>query len=196
MKKGAKRLPDGTYSQPPGDEAEVKASGVFMEIADASAASKSDKARIADLEARLAASEAARTAEQQTALDLVKSQGLMMDAPTQERPTGRTVMMEKCVGYKRTGFEHGRAVREPIFEDVPMATYYYKVIMAPCGGLDIKINGQPFNHGMTYEVDIDTLRTMKDIVWRTWTHDKSVHGDSDENAYRKHTNPVLNARAY
>lgn len=167
---------------------------------DMDAISKSDYQKLleqnAELLERLAASDAARGKAEQAALDATNAQSLMYEAPTQERPTGRFIEVEKCVGYKRVGWEHGRAVREPVLEMVKVPTYFYKVVMAPCGGLDLKINGQPFMHGVTYEVDVDTLRTMKDIVWRTWTHDKSIHGDSDENAYRKPTNPVLNARAY
>jgi hypothetical protein len=194
LKKGWKRDPATGNFYDPATREQSKDS--YIEPVDASSSSAADKARIRDLEARLAASEAARTAEQQSALDIVKAQGLGMTAPTDERPTGRTVGIIKCVGYKRTGFEHGRVQREPVFEEVQVPTFYYKVIMAACGGLDLKLNGQPFCHGMTYEVDLDTLRTMKDIVWRTWTHDQSVHGDSAENAYRKQNNPVLNARAY
>lgn len=190
--------PKGSKNKPQNDQADAAQS--VTEIVDVSDVSGDEveklRAENADLIRRLAEADAARGSEQQSALDMVRAQGLGMDAPTQERPTGRTMPMEKCVGYKRIGWEHGRPIREPIFEVVDEPTYYYKVIMAPCGGIDLKINGNPLMHGAVYELDIDTLRTVKDIVFRTWAHDKAVFGDDKENAYRQKQNPTLSARSY
>lgn len=193
--------PKGSKNKSHG-EADAAAEQPAIKVAalDMSAVTQTDYERLleqnADLLRRLKESDAARSTAEQAALDAANAQSLMYEAPTQERPTGRFIEVEKCVRYKRVGFEHGRAVLEPVFDVVKVPTFFYKVIMAPCGGLDFKLNGQPFMHGVTYELDEDTLRTAKDIVWRTWTHDRAVHGDNDENAYRKATNPVLNARAY
>jgi len=114
----------------------------------------------------------------------------------EEIPTGKTKMIIKCVGYKRTGFENGRVTREPIFEEVEVPTYRYKIDMAPCGGIDLKINDVAYYHGQTIEVDIDTLRTIKDTVYKTWAHDASVHGNKDENAYRPKTHEKISARGF
>ena len=56
--------------------------------------------------------------------------------------------------------------------------------LPPVGGVDLKINDVSFYHGVVYELDIDTLRSVKEMVYRLWDHDRSIHG-SDENFYRK-----------
>ena len=179
MKKGWKRQPDGTFAPPPEDAV----AGSYAKVVDVEAVSSDDlaslKSTIADLEARLKASEDARSSEEQSNLDMVKAQGFSMGDQVTERPTGRTVSIEKCSGYERVGFEKGRAIYEPKFKTVTVPTYYYKIMMAPCGGLQARLNGQDFVHGSVVEVDIDTLRTLKDIVFRTWSHEGSIHDLTD-----------------
>jgi len=164
-------------------------------IDDAPAGSEKDLlAEIAALKAQLATSEGARDAAQESALALAHAQAGVVPSDIQEVPTGRTRLVEKCTGYKRAGFENGRALKEPIFEEVEVPTYFYRINMPPCGGSDLKINGAAYYHGATYEFDIDTLRSVKEIVYRAWDHDRQIHG-SDENFYRQPSKTVLSARA-
>ena len=132
------------------------------------------------------------TASQEAAFNAANVQG----GDVEEIPTGKTKTVIKCVGYKRTGFENGRVTREPVFEEVEVPTYYYRIDMAPCGGMDLKINDVAYYHGQTVEVDIDTLRTIKDTVYKTWAHDAAVHGNKDENAYRPQTLKKISARGF
>ena len=150
-------------------------------------------AEMADLKAQLAHEKSERTREQQDALELAQSQGVLMQTGIEEIPTGRKVSIEKCVRYKRVGFEKGRPVHEPVFEEVEVPTYYYKIDMPPCGGWDLKTNGMPIYQGSTVEVDVDTLRDLKDRIYRLWAHDASLHGN-DENAYRHKKNPSFSMR--
>jgi len=68
--------------------------------------------------------------------------------------------------------------------------WWYKVDLPPVGGVDIKCNGVPYYHGEQYKVTTDTLRTIKDIVFRNWKHESDIHG-SNENFYRQPKETVL-----
>ena len=75
--------------------------------------------------------------------------------------------------------------------DVP--TFQYKIDMPPVGGPDIKLNGHSYQHGQVYTFDLHTLRAVKEIIFRLRAHEASLH-DSNENAYRKPSRPVLSGR--
>jgi hypothetical protein len=151
-------------------------------------------ARIADLEAQLKASDAARGEAEKIALAAAEAQGALMQRDIQEVPTGKTVKLSRCTGYKVVGHkDDGRDILKPIFERVAVPTYFYKIDIPPVGGTDCKLNGTPYYHGAVYEFDVDTLRSVKDIVYRLWKHDADIHG-SDENVYRKKRSPVISAR--
>lgn len=68
--------------------------------------------------------------------------------------------------------------------------WWYRIDMAPCGGTDLRINGKPYLHGETYKFDTDTLRAIKEMVARTWTHENDINGHAF-NPYRKAQNKVL-----
>lgn len=68
--------------------------------------------------------------------------------------------------------------------------WWYRVDLAPCGGIDIRLNGIQYVHGETYEFDTDTLRSVKEIVSRTWGHEANIHGEN-ENAYKRAQDRVL-----
>lgn len=115
----------------------------------------------------------------------------------EEVPTGKTIKVPRCVKYKTAGYrDDGRPVREPVFEEVEVPTYFYRIDLPPSGGTGIKINGEEFMHGQTYTFDLDLLRAIKDIVHRSWAHEQQIKG-SNENFYRKPSHTVLrgNARA-
>jgi len=151
-------------------------------------------AEIADLKSKLQISETGRSEAEKAALLSAEAQGQLMQRAIEEVPTGKFVTVKrldpkdpyKVVGHK----DDGRDILRPNFVDVKLPTFFYKIDMPPCGGLDLKLNGTPFYHGTVYEFDLDTLRAVKDIVYRTWKHDADIHG-SDENFYRKPTSPVL-----
>jgi len=68
--------------------------------------------------------------------------------------------------------------------------WWYKMDLPPVGGIDVKVNGVPFYHGEQYKITTDTLRTLKDIVFRNWKHEGDIHG-SNENFYRQPKEQVL-----
>ena len=68
--------------------------------------------------------------------------------------------------------------------------WFYKIDLPPSGGIDIRINGVAYYHGEQYKVGTDVLRTLKDIVHRSWAHEQSIHG-TNENFYRQPKNQVL-----
>jgi hypothetical protein len=116
------------------------------------------KARILQLEAELARSGAARLiAEEESSRLSAQAQNSMFTTNVTER-------------FSRVA-EDGSDV------------YWYRIDLAPCGGTEIKINGVPYYHGSTYEFRTDLLRSIKEIVSRTWAHENNIMG-SNENAYK------------
>lgn len=79
---------------------------------------------------------------------------------------------------------------EPTGKKKTVDIWWYKIDLPPSGGLNVKLNGQPFEHGQVYEFTTDTLRTVKDIVFRCWAHERSIKGDN-ENFYRRELAPTL-----
>lgn len=171
--------------------------GVVADIVDVDGVSKSDLRkllqRIDDLESKLKVAEQGRSEAEQRALDSAKA-GIHLPNGPEEVPTGKMVKVKRLDKYETVGYrDDGRPILQPKFKTVEIPTFFYRIDMPPCGGTDLKINGQPYYHGGTYEYDIDTLRTVKDIVFRTWKHDADIHG-TDENAYRPQQRPRLSAR--
>ncbi|CAB3720181.1 hypothetical protein LMG22037_04696 [Paraburkholderia phenoliruptrix] len=68
--------------------------------------------------------------------------------------------------------------------------WWYRIDLAPCGGTEIRINGTPYYHGSTYKFETDLLRSVKEIVARTWSHENSING-ANENPYKQAQNKVL-----
>ena len=85
-------------------------------------------------------------------------------------------------------------VKETIYIDVPV--YKYKIDLPPSGGLGIRINNMDYFHGEVYEFDIDELRTVKDMIARSWGHEASIMGFANENAYRKPKAETRSMRGY
>jgi carboxylesterase type B len=68
--------------------------------------------------------------------------------------------------------------------------WWYRIDLAPCGGTEIKINGIPYYHGSTYEFETDLLRSIKEIVARTWDHENNIMGNN-ENVYKVAQDRIL-----
>lgn len=109
---------------------------------------------------------------------------------TEEVPTGKTVAVTRCTGYEIVGYtDEGIPKRRPNWEQVQQETFFYKVDLPPVGGMQIMVNGEALYHGETYELSLDTLRTVKEIAFRIREHEANIHG-TDENVYR----PKVNAQ--
>lgn len=112
-----------------------------------------------------------------------------------EVPTGKKVKVPRCVRMEVSGYsEEGRPLRRPVWEEVEQETFFYTVDMPPVGGVAIRINGEDLYHGQTYELTLDQVRMVKDIVYRLEKHDAEIHG-TDENAYRPKTNAVFSGKS-
>jgi carboxylesterase type B len=123
------------------------------------------KARIARLEAALAHSDASRAiAEEESARLSAQAQSSMFTTNVTERFSRKTMDGEDL--------------------------WWYRIDLAPCGGIDIRINGNQYVHGQTYEFTTDLLRSVKEIVSRTWGHEANIHGEN-ENAYKVAQDRVL-----
>lgn len=112
---------------------------------------------------------------------------MMIAQDNEEIPTGKKVKISVCLNpwVKDADLQK--------FETREVPTYNYKIDMPPVGGVDIKLNGQSYQHGQVYEFDEYTLRGVKEIVFRLREHDASLR-DHNENAYRKPTNAAFSGK--
>ena len=111
-----------------------------------------------------------------------------MQATMEEQPTGRKVSV------KRAKNPWVREASKLEYETVEQPTYYYKIELPPSGGTSLRINGQDFYHGQTYEFSVDDLRMIKDMVARSWGHEANIRG-SNENVFRRPQNRVLSGKS-
>jgi len=71
--------------------------------------------------------------------------------------------------------------------------WWYKIDLPPSGGIEVKINGISFYHGEQYNISTDTLRSLKEMVFRCWKHEGDIHGNN-ENFYRRPQERVLSGK--
>lgn len=95
----------------------------------------------------------------------------------EEVPSGRTTTVMRC----KNPWEKKEEKQK--WEEVEVPTFLYTIDMKPVGGTDLKLDGIEKYHGQTYEMTLDTLRTVKEIVFRLDAHEASIHGD-DEDVFR------------
>jgi hypothetical protein len=107
--------------------------------------------------------------------------------------TGKYVTVQRCKALKKVGYSNNHDILEPEWKDVELPIYAYKVELAPAGGLYFSLNGHRFYHGMVAKFDLDTLRSVKEIVARGWEQERLTSG-KNENAYRPKENRVISAR--
>jgi hypothetical protein len=124
-------------------------------------------------------------AEAQASNEDAIRRAMMFKQDNDEVATGRTV---KVVKHKNP-----RAREESETLEVEVPTYFYAVDMPPVGGVAIKINGEELFHGQTYELTMDQIRMVKEIVYRLRAHEASLNGNN-ENTYRKPVNALFSGK--
>lgn len=166
--------------------------------------------RIAELKEKLKQSEASRKIDSEENSKLAASQqaAAILVSNVTEVPAG-TVKIKRTdsegdvvtVRVQKTNDdgspkmdEDGKIMykMEPVYDDVDV--FWYKIDLAPSGGLEVKINGVSYFHGKVYKFTLDQLRSVKDIVARSWSHEAQIQG-SNENFYRKPIERVLRGGA-
>lgn len=125
-------------------------------------------------------SETAKRSDAEELAASLSAAGHYMGNTSDEQPTGRTVVVEKCANPWE------RNEKKQKFVDIDLPTYYYTINLPSGAGNNLSTNGVEYYHGQTYEFDPYILSEMKSRVARCWDHEKSIKGD-DENVYRKKT---------
>ena len=163
---------------------------------------ESTEEKIRRLEAELAEKSEVIAAQAQTIAqkEAEAAASMMMGSTVQEVPCG-TLLVEKRNGKgeiqkKKQQQMDGEGqpmvdldTNKPVYEYVPIMVevpvFKYKIDLPPSGGIAVKINDVQFYHGEVYEFTMDELRTVKDMVARSWGHEHNIMGQANENAYRK-----------
>jgi hypothetical protein len=146
---------------------------------------------VARLQKLLDEKDVALAAAESAAAHSAAQQLASMGSNVMEIPTGKTVTVQRAKKYKTVGYkDDGRPIKEPIFEDVALPTFHYRIDLPPSGGVAISINGTEYYHNETYVVDVDLLRDLKDKVARAWGHEANIKG-SNENIFRRPLNVTL-----
>lgn len=113
----------------------------------------------------------------------------------EEVPTGKTIKVPRLKKYDTDGYTNeGLPIKRPVWEEEDVPTFLYKIDMPAVGGVQIMVNGAPLYHGETYTLDLHTLRTVKEMVYRLRAHEAAVFG-TNENAYRKPTHAVFSGKS-
>lgn len=142
--------------------------------------------QVKELEGKLAI---ANTANEESA-----RRAIFFKDVNEEVPTGDTVKVSRAYKYETVGYkDDGRPILKPVYKEVELPTFMYKINLPPVGGKGITLDGEEFYHGQTYVFDIDRLRTVKEIVHRIRDHEATIHG-TDENAYRPKMNAVFSGK--
>jgi hypothetical protein len=95
----------------------------------------------------------------------------------EETPTGRTVSIKRA---KNPWVKNADDLK---YETVELPTFLYTIDMVPVGGVQILLDGEALQQGQTYEMTLDRLRVVKEIVHRLRAHEAAIHG-SDEDKFR------------
>jgi len=200
-KTGTGQEPAPSALTPPGVSAEqhVNVSSITPEATAETIAKL--QAEMADLRRALKVSEEKRSDAEKAALAAAEAQGSLMQREIQEVPTGKTVKVKRAVDpetgeptYKAVGYkDNGQPILKPVFHDFHLPTYFYKIDIPAVGGMGLRIGEVDYYHGMVYELDVDTLRTVKEMVFRLWDHERNIHGN-DENFYRPKQAPAFSVR--
>jgi hypothetical protein len=167
-----------------------------VKIVDASKLSPAEReallrSEIDDLQQQLAQQTRARSQAEQKLIDQAVAQ--VGQQEQREVPTQKFAKVKRLdvdfegddrMGYRTAGYkDDGRPILKPVFKEVMLPLYLYAIDLPPSGGESLSINGAKLYHGTVVELDEDLLRSVKEIVYRCWDHDRTING-SNENAYR------------
>ena len=177
----------------------IDAESAELEKLEAATSPSVDDMDVTALRAALAA-EKAKSAEQAAALKSAAVEYKKLEAQTDAAEQGwinaamlNTNSQPMLVEEREVEVETYNKRTKKTEVSTKMVNYYkYRVDLAPNGGDGITINDMKYYHGREYTVSEDTLRTLRDISFRTWKHEASISGKSDENFYRQPSGVSMN----
>lgn len=148
--------------------------------------------RMAELEKQYAALQVAVDEKEKKILELeAKTEATGQAAMTM---LGRQVAEQYLGKRKVLGKTFNHKKKEFVETEMELDYWEYLIDLPPSGGEGVTINGTQFHHGQVIEVDTNTLRTIKEMVFRAWFHESQIKGN-DENKFRRPTNPVFSMKS-
>ena len=124
--------------------------------------------QIQDLQAQLAATTSALQQSEQAQADILRQLSSIPIA--QEVHAGKA----KKTVVDAKGSE----------SEVEVDIYAMTINLPASAGMFIRINDFPLYNGQTYKLEMDTVRSVKEAMYRAWWHENNVAGDEREVAYR------------
>jgi hypothetical protein len=114
----------------------------------------------------------------------------LMGRHVQEQPLGKRKVKVKIYDHKASKKSGIAEYRE---EEQTLEFFRYLVDLPPIGGDGVRMGPHFFQHGDTVEIDLNTLRSLKEIVARAWFHEGQVKGN-DENKFRQKQNLTISPK--
>ena len=149
-------------------------------------ANLSKEEQIAALRAEIDRLNGALVIEQQKNED-AQRRAAFFSTTVEEIPTGRFVTRKMAL----RPWEKDEDDQQ--WGEYKVPTFMYKIDMPAVGGVDLKLNGEPYQHGQVYELDLYQLRAVKEIIFRLQAHEASIHGNDDD-VYRPRVSKEINLR--
>ncbi len=82
-----------------------------------------------------------------------------------------------------------------IEEDQTLDFFRYMIDLPPSGGMDVKLGNNQFVHGETYDLDLNTLRSVQEVIYRSWMHEAQINGNQEAQWGRKKLNTTMSMKS-
>lgn len=102
----------------------------------------------------------------------------------EETPTGRTIKRKRC----KNPAAKTEGEQDWFEEEVP--TYWLKIDLPPIGGVQLLVDGESLQHGISYEMTMDRVRMLKDMMFRLRQHEASIKGHDEDTWRPRHSKQV------
>lgn len=79
-------------------------------------------------------------------------------------------------------------------EEQTLDYFRYLIDLPPSGGMYITLGNNQYVHGDQYDLDVNTLRSVQEVVARSWLHEAQINGNNEAAWGRKKVNTTLSMK--